>query len=232
MKSNINKYLNMDFVTAKNTELRTAIKALAKTANQRLRQIESSGKTEQSLAYKWVERQFNDWLESDKTKNTFMSVTSNGELKFNTSVAKMERGKMQQELVRLRDFLTAKTSTVSGTKETVSKAYESFMDNTGVALSEEDFDALWDEPLVQRFFDMYGYSEFHRLTEAVEDYSISPTQVTAILKKAGITENPADTMEKPLKSVMREFEIFKKLRDNDIKSESRGKSFTQYKFKR
>ena len=62
------------------TNLLSEVKALTKRANQRLRQLEKSGVSQQSRAYRYVKR-----LVFDKQINNIVDVTKKGEPKFKTS---------------------------------------------------------------------------------------------------------------------------------------------------
>ena len=69
------------------TNLLSEVKALTKRANQRLRQLEKSGVSQQSRAYRYVKR-----LVFDKQINNIVDVTKKGEPKFKTSFSNLSNG--------------------------------------------------------------------------------------------------------------------------------------------
>lgn len=109
-------------------KLRAAVRKAAKAANQRLLRLERAGKT--AGAYKRAQRHL------DKL----------GRRRFKERPEKMTVNQLRHEYVILRDFLSAKTSTVQGIRATNDKRYEKAKQR-GFTGSQDE----WNE-LVMKYF--------------------------------------------------------------------------------
>lgn len=92
--------------TLSTAELREAVRKAAKAANQRLVRLERRGYT--SGVY---ERAMNN-------------LVSTGRRRFKENTAKLSQAELRREYVALRDFISAKTSTVQGRRDTEEKRYQ------------------------------------------------------------------------------------------------------------
>ena len=93
MSSKLTPRLNRKQITARNQSeeiMRSVIRTYAKTANQRLRQLESDNLHETSPAYRQIRSFFND-------DRGFMDTTKSGEMKFKTNLRGMTKEELRKE---------------------------------------------------------------------------------------------------------------------------------------
>lgn len=183
-------------------ELKKAIKREAKTANQRLRQLEGKTKTntenlsKSSVAYKYIER-----LAFDNTD--YISRTGKGEIKFNTALTGRSIGELKSELTSIRGFLKARTSTVGGLKNVAEEAWEKYKEATGTSPSFGDFSELYTDSLIQNIQKVYGSDAIVRIFEAGGD-DLSAEDIIKIMTDAGF--DPADLGKDEDEDRQKEFE--------------------------
>lgn len=199
------KYINEDVNQLTVKELKAGIQSLAKVANQRLRQLEKSGVAKSSPAYNYVERLFydNERSKSESVRrNTFLTTTAKGEMKFQTAVSKMKQSDLRKEFTKLQDFLSAKTSTVSGTKTNITdnmkKYKEKVKEDYGVDLDEEEIGSFFDDALFKHFQIIYGSDELNGLMASASAHKLSSEEVNLILKESGFTRDTSFENAPPL----------------------------------
>lgn len=165
---------------------------MAKTANQRLRQLEKSGLAGSSPAYRYIERlDFENRLEAGTVP--FITATRKGQLKFSTSTGKLTAQQLQREYEQLQKFLTAKTSTVTGTKKTLDKSREAFnrmLEKSGkIPWTREQYADRAMQPLLDSYYNMFGSQEFNEMLSAGYSAGLDDTQIARLLDKIGMFEN-------------------------------------------
>lgn len=144
------------------------VKVLTKRANQRLRQLEKSGVSQQSKAYRYVKR-----LVFDKQINNIVDVTNKGEPKFKTSFSNLSNRQLKQQLREVETFLQAKTSTVRSVKKAYEKAYKTYSRLYNDNLTFEEYSNLFDESSLSWYSKTYGSKELNKLVlEQGENKSI------------------------------------------------------------
>ena len=161
--------------TTSDEEIRQAIRSYAKTANQRLRELEKQGLAQSSNAW----RQAKEFADADRT---FMDVTGAGEIKFRTNLRKMNRTELQQELNELYTFVfRAKTSTVKGTREHYKKIKSYWNSDRAredkrkevreffAGMSMEEFSEFWDYKSMALMIKRYGSDTVIQLIETSKD---------------------------------------------------------------
>lgn len=145
------------------------VKVLTKRANQRLRQLEKSGVSQQSKAYRYVKR-----LVFDKQINNIVDVTNKGEPKFKTSFSNLSNRQLKQQLREVETFLQAKTSTVRSVKKAYEKAYKTYSRLYNDNLTFEEYSNLFDESSLAWYSKTYGSKELNKLVlEQGENKSIA-----------------------------------------------------------
>lgn len=165
MSSKLTPRLNRKQITARNQSeevMRSVIRTYAKTANQRLRQLESDNLHERSAIYKYIRSYFND-------NRGFMDTTKHGEMKFKTNLRGMTKEELRKELLELDTFLfRSKTSTSAGVKSHYEKIKESIgtqkTDNSKSQevmdyfnkMSMDEFSDFWDYKNMSQMFKIYG----------------------------------------------------------------------------
>ena len=135
-----------------------------KRANRRLRDLERSGISNSSNAYRYIERLAYD----DNDKNT-ISFTSTGKIKFRTDTKSMSEKELKQQLTYLDNFLSAKTSTVGGVTRKYKKAYKTFSENeNNIKLSFDEFIDEYDYEELVKYQKIYGSSAMQELVSKYE----------------------------------------------------------------
>lgn len=124
-----------------------------KRANRRLRDLERSGITSSSNAYRYIER-----LAYDDDDKNIISFTSTGKIKFRTDTKKMSEKELKKQLKYLDNFLSAKTSTVGGVNRKYKKAYKTFSENEDnkVKLSYNEYIDEYDYEELVKYQKIYG----------------------------------------------------------------------------
>lgn len=107
-------------------ELEKIVRRASGAANRRLKRLEEAGET------KGVYKRALGMLETQ------------GRTKFSGAVKSMTRTELVAEYLRLRDFLSSKTSTMQGIKEWKRNVYESLKDR-GFTGSQEELSELFDK---------------------------------------------------------------------------------------
>lgn len=122
-------------MTAATEDLRSAVRRAAKAANQRLVRLERAGFTGQ--AYKMA---MNDLR---------------GRRRYYENAAKLTTAQLRHEYAILRDFISAKTSTVQGANATNRKRYQTALDR-GFDGTEEEFYNLIDQYFGKEAEELYS----------------------------------------------------------------------------
>lgn len=170
--------LNRSQISARNQSeavMRSVLRTYAKTANQRLRQLEKDNLHDTSSAY----RQIKSYWEDDRS---FMDTTSNGEIKFKTNFRGMNKEQLRQELLELDTFLfRAKTSTSAGVKshyekikESIGKQNENDSKSQAVMdffnnMSMKEFSQFWEYTNMSQIIKAYGSEVMVELITAGKD---------------------------------------------------------------
>lgn len=178
------------------SDLAKDIARMAKTANQRLRELEKRNLTKSSNAYRYVER-----LSYDKDSAT--ATDSKGRFKFSTSQRGKSYAQMQHEKAELERFLyEAKTSTVKGTIALYEKGYATYVSkaeernkmlmSSGSApipiLSRDDYGDMWRMRNMKKLANMYGSKEAIKMVSEQKEDGLSMEEIDNFLD-----EVPKDT---------------------------------------
>ena len=151
-------------IAQRRAEMQTEIRRLAAIANKRLRALEAHNLTESSNAYRYIEKRHFD-------KDSAIAETRSGKIKFDESLSKKTAQQLQHELVELKRFLyEAKTSTVAGTKDRYTRAYNTYIANhPNTKISREDFDAILSAEGFRSYARRFGSSAVEDLLEMRND---------------------------------------------------------------
>ena len=107
-------------------ELEQIVRRASGAANRRLKRLEETGETKGIY------------------KRALGMLETQGRTKFSGAVKSMTRTELVAEYLRLRDFLSAKTSTMQGIKDWKRNVYESLVDR-GFTGSQEELSELFDK---------------------------------------------------------------------------------------
>lgn len=180
-------------------QLKQAVESLAKTANQRLRELEKyrteGGKTAQysqhSSAYSYIQKLAFDSekvRKGDEHKREFIHTGKEGKIIFTRATAKMSEQALEQEYKVLKDFLSAKTSTVKGTKEHLAKSYKAYKESQKTDVSEGLYRNYWEDAFVKHAMELF-YSEMDNLFTLADETNLTADELTAILSEMGVTQD-------------------------------------------
>ena len=180
--------LNRFQISARNQSeavMRSVLRTYAKTANQRLRQLESDNLSSTSPAYRQIKSYWEDERSfMDTTKGSVVrgKKTAAGLMKFRTNTKGMTKEQLRQELLELDTFLfRAKTSTSAGTKshyekikESIGKQNENDSKSQAVMdffnnMSMKEFSQFWEYTNMSQIIKAYGSDVMVELITAGKD---------------------------------------------------------------
>ena len=142
-------------------ELQQAIRSMAKTGNQRLRNLEKGGYTNLN-AYRKVLR--------NSEKMSIFDYTKKGEIKFSTAISKKSYNQLEQEFSELQKFLTAKTSTITGIKNKYEKARNTLNEKYNTDLTTQQIGELFESNIIQNTSNRFGSD---KVLSIISRYNIS-----------------------------------------------------------
>ena len=126
-------YENLGQVSAGELEtLRSEVRRMAKQANQRLVRLEKESKYGTSPAYK-------------RAKEDLATEFGAPRNRYRESVRTATREELITEYRSLREFITAKSSTVAGYQKIIDERYENFKKQTGADLTEDEYVEAWEK---------------------------------------------------------------------------------------
>lgn len=162
-------------------ELEQTVRRASGAANRRLKRLEEAGET------KGVYKRALGMLETQ------------GRTKFSGAVKSMTRSELIAEYLRLRDFLSAKTSTMQGIKDWKRNVYESLKDR-GFEGSQAELSELFDKYMIKELEDALGSTVVYVLLQTEKGRPFLQRAVDALnyAKQAGID---------PKKALAKEFNI-------------------------
>lgn len=162
-------------------ELEQTVRRASGAANRRLKRLEEAGET------KGVYKRALGMLETQ------------GRTKFSGAVKSMTRNELIAEYLRLRDFLSAKTSTMQGIKDWKRNVYESLKDR-GFEGSQAELSELFDKYMTKELEDALGSTVVYVLLQTEKGRPFLQRAVDALnrAKQEGID---------PKKALAKEFNI-------------------------
>lgn len=198
-------------------ELQKGIKSMAKVANQRLLRLERAGLSESSNAYQYLQKEIEkgtikDYAKVNKSGNVRFSL---GKKQGQGQSAEEYKNMLKAEYEKLQGFLETKTSSVAKTKKFIETGRKQMAINAGSNLSAKEIGELWNEALIRKFYESYGYSEFNRITRQAEYYNLSPQEIAKALEVSGLNENSTDETKPSLQQIEKEFKKWKALKTDD-----------------
>lgn len=161
-------------------------KKMVRKANDRLRALEKAGLFEESREYRLVSH----YAYSDPGgKGSIYNVNPEKDtIRFSTKLPTGQGFNKERAYMinTLRNFLNAQTSTVTGTRKAINKAYNSFMDNNNVKadMSQDEYTQLWkiyhDMGLRDKL-DNQGYNAFMTLITQTDLYKMNKSDIEAAM---------------------------------------------------
>lgn len=159
-----------------------------KVANTRLRELEKTqhGIQKASNAYNYVMSKAR--AERDRGEQRVFSVTRTGDVKFSTSTRNVEIADLMERATQISRFLSARTSTVTGTKAVYEQSYKTWKEaNEDMDISQAEWAAIFSSAILQNYKQQYGSDELARLVEKSKEYYMSVSEIEEVLKSVGFT---------------------------------------------
>ena len=162
------------------------LKRMVRRANDRLRRLEKAGLYEESREYRLVSH----YAYSDpEGKGSVYNVNPEKDtIRFKSTLPTGQGYTREREYMinTLRNFLKASTSTVSGTRKAINKAFQSFKDNQDIKgeMTQEQYMQLWrtyhDMGLRDKL-DNQGYNAFMTLVQSTDIYDLTQDEMKVAL---------------------------------------------------
>lgn len=159
---------------------------MVRKANDRLRRLEKAGLYEESREYRLVSH----YAYSDPGgKGSIYNVNPEKDtIRFKSTLPTGQGYTREREYMinTLRNFLKASTSTVSGTRKAINKAFQSFKDNQDIKgeMTQEQYMQLWrtyhDMGLRDKL-DNQGYNAFMTLVQSTDIYDLTQDEMKVAL---------------------------------------------------
>ena len=155
-------------------ELEKIVRRASGAANRRLKRLEEAGETKG--AYKRAQGM----------------LATQGRSRFSGAVKSMDKSQLVAEYLRLRDFMTAKTSTAQGVKDWKRNVYESLKDR-GFEGSQEELAELFDKYMVKELEAALGSDVVFTLIQSEEGRPFLQRAKDALdrAKESGIDQKKA-----------------------------------------
>ena len=159
---------------------------MVRKANDRLRALEKAGLFEESREYRLVS--LNVYSDPGGKGSIYNVNPEKDTIRFSTKLPTGQGFNKERAYMinTLRNFLNAQTSTVTGTRKAINKAYNSFMKNNNVKadMSQEDYTQLWkvyhDMGLRDKL-DNQGYNAFMTLITQTDLYKMNKSNIEAAM---------------------------------------------------
>lgn len=152
-------YENLGEVTKGELEtLRAETRRMAKQANQRLVRMEKESRFGTSPAYK-------------RAREDLATDFGAPRNRYRESLKTATRAELIAEYKSLREFITAKSSTVGGYQKIIEERYENFKRYTGADISIDDYVNAWEKISAdEKTKETYYKSQFKLIKEAAAEY--------------------------------------------------------------
>ena len=184
-------------------ELTDYIHKMGKVANTRLRELEKTkhGKLyKSSSAYRYVEKQARIEREQDQT--FVYGVAKDGSFKFNTSTRNVDIRSLQERATQISRFLSARSSTVTGTKAIYEQSYKTYKEsNPDYEGSFSEWSESYSNAILKNFRDQYGTDNYHSLMQKAKKYNMSADEIANMLYDVGFRTDSDYYKENPDKEI-------------------------------
>ena len=184
-------------------ELTDYIHKMGKVANTRLRELEKTkhGKLyKSSSAYRYVEKQAR--IEREQGQTFVYGVAKDGSFKFNTSTRNVDIRSLQERATQISRFLSARSSTVTGTKAIYEQSYKTYKENN------PDYNGTFSEwaegfsyAILNNYREQYGSKEYEKLMLKAKAYNMSNDEIANMLYDVGFREDTDYYKENPDKPI-------------------------------
>ena len=183
-------------------ELTDYIHKMGKVANTRLRELEKTKHGaiyKSSSAYRYVEKQAR--IEREQGQTFVYGVAKDGSFKFNTSTRNVDIRSLQERATQISRFLSARSSTVTGTKAIYKESFETYKDSTGYEGSFSEWSETFSNAIIKNFREQYGTDNVNALMEKGRKYKMSTDEIANLLYDVGFREDTDYYTENPDKEI-------------------------------
>ena len=189
--ASVRRDIDTRFRTMSQRELTDYIHQMGKVANTRLRELEKTKHKKiykSSSAYRYVEKQAR--IEREQGQTYVYSVARDGSFKFNTSTRNVDIRSLQERATQISRFLSARSSTVTGTKAIYEQSYKTYKENNP---NYEGTFSEWAEgfsyAILNNFREQYGSKEYEKLMLKAHAYNMSNDEIANMLYDVGFRED-------------------------------------------
>ena len=162
------------------------LQRMVRKANDRLRRLEKAGLYEESREYRLVSHYA--YSDPGGKGNIYNVNPEKDTIRFKSTLPSGQGYTREREYMinTLRNFLNASTSTVSGTRKAINKAFNSFIDNQDIKgeMTQDQYMQLWrtyhDMGLRDKL-DNQGYNAFMTLVKSTDIYNMTPDEMKVAL---------------------------------------------------
>ena len=172
-------------------ELTDYIHKMGKVANTRLRELEKTkhGRIyKSSSAYRYVEKQA--WFEREQGQTFVYGVAKDGSFKFNTSTRNVDIRSLQERATQISRFLSARSSTVTGTKAIYEQSYKTYKEsNPDYKGSFTEWAESFSYAILNNFREQYGSKEYEKLMLKAKKYNMSNDEIANMLYDVGFRDD-------------------------------------------
>ena len=162
------------------------LQRMVRKANDRLRRLERAGLYEESREYRLVSHYA--YSDPGGKGNIYNVNPEKDTIRFKSTLPTGQGYTREREYMinTLRNFLKASTSTVSGTRKAINKAFQTFKDTQDIKgeMTQDQYMQLWrtyhDMGLRDKL-DNQGYNAFMTLVKSTDIYNMTPDEMKVAL---------------------------------------------------
>ena len=183
-------------------ELTDYIHKMGKVANTRLRELEKTKHGsiyKSSSAYRYVEKQAR--IEREQGQTFVYGVAKDGSFKFNTSTRNFDIRSLQERATQISRFLSARSSTVTGTKAIYKQSFETYRESGGYEGSFSEWAETFSNAIIKNFREQYGTDNVNYLMQKARKYDLSSDEIANLLYDVGFRDDTDYYKENPDKEI-------------------------------
>ena len=200
--ASVRRDIDTRFRSMTQRELTDYIHKMGKVANTRLRELEKTKHGaiyKSSSAYRYVEKQAR--IEREQGQTFVYGVAKDGSFKFNTSTRNVDVRSLQERATQISRFLSARSSTVTGTKSIYKESFKTYQDSTGYTGTFSDWSETFSNAIIKNFREQYGTDNVNALMEKGRKYKMSTDEIANLLYDVGFREDTDYYKENPDKEI-------------------------------
>ena len=201
--ASVRRDIDTRFRSMTQRELTDYIHKMGKVANTRLRELEKTKHGaiyKSSSAYRYVEKQAR--IEREQGQTFVYGVAKDGSFKFNTSTRNVDIRSLQERATQISRFLSARSSTVTGTKAIYEQSYRTYKEsNPDYEGSFSEWSESFSYAILKNFREQYGSKEYEKLMLKAKRYNMSNDEIANMLYDVGFREDTdyyKDNPDKPI----------------------------------